>query len=69
MKTAKKLIEELPLDIRDTARLILETYEELGTRAEGLSKNGLIHLLRRVMRAESVESYYSGRLAEAAAVL
>lgn len=50
MKTAKKLIEELPLDIRDTARLILETYEELGTRAEGLSKKGLIHLLRRVMR-------------------
>lgn len=50
MKTAEKIIEELPLCSKDAARLALEMCEELGERAEGLDKRELICLMRRVIR-------------------
>lgn len=50
MKTAEKMIEELPLSCKDAARLALEMSEELGARAEGLDKRELICLMRRVIR-------------------
>lgn len=48
MNTARELIRELPLNINDAARLILETTEALGERVEGLSRRDLLVLLRRV---------------------
>ena len=50
MKTAERIIEELPLSCKDAARLALEMSEELGARAEGLGKRELICLMRRVIR-------------------
>ena len=50
MKTAEKIIEELPLGSRDAARLVLEMSEELGERVAGLDKRELICLMRRVMQ-------------------
>ena len=50
MKTAKKKIEELPLNSKDAVRLALEMSEELGERVEGLGKRELICLMRRVIR-------------------
>ncbi|MBQ3240232.1 MAG: tyrosine-type recombinase/integrase [Akkermansia sp.] len=50
MKTAERMIEELPLSCKDAARLALEMSEELGARAEGLDKRELICLMRRVIR-------------------
>ena len=50
MKTAEKIIEELPLSCIDAARLVLEMSEELGERVVGLEKRALIGLMRRVMR-------------------
>lgn len=49
MKTAKKIIENLPLSINDAARLVLEMEEELGDRVMGLDKRTLICLMRRVI--------------------
>lgn len=37
-RTAKKLIEELPLTINDIARITLEITERLGKAAEGLTR-------------------------------
>ena len=51
MKTAKDIIKELPLNINDIARLAIETAEELGERTQGLSRNEVMRLLRRVIRA------------------
>lgn len=42
---------ELPVSQADTMRLIQEMAEKLGTRAEGLSRLGLLELLRRVTDA------------------
>ena len=50
MKTAERIMEELPLSSRDAARLVLEMSEELGERVAGLDKRALICLMRRVMR-------------------
>ena len=50
MKTAERIIEELPLSCKDAARLALEMSEELGARVEGLGKRELICLMRRVIR-------------------
>lgn len=50
MKTAERMIEELPLSSKDAARLALEMSEELGARVEGLGKRELICLMRRVIR-------------------
>ena len=50
MKTAERIIEELPLSCKDAARLALEMCEELGERVEGLGKRELICLMRRVIR-------------------
>ena len=36
MKTAEKIIENLTVNVLDTARLIQEAAEELGERAKGL---------------------------------
>ena len=55
MKTAKKLIKELPLNINDVARLILEATEALGERAAGLERLQMLHLLRR-MTAKGVQA-------------
>lgn len=38
MKTAEKIIENLTVNVLDTARLIQEAAEELGERAKGLEK-------------------------------
>lgn len=51
MKTAKKLISDLPLDINDIVRLTLETTEALGERAIGLKRHEMLQLLRKVMAA------------------
>lgn len=48
-RIAKKLVSELPLNINDVARLVLEMTESLGNRAAGLSRGELLALLRRVM--------------------
>lgn len=47
-RTAKKLIEELPLTINDIARITLEITERLGKEAEGLTRAEMMCLLRRV---------------------
>ncbi len=51
MKTAKDIIKDLPLNMKDIARLTLETTEELGESAQGLTRLDMLHLLRRVIRA------------------
>ena len=51
MNTAKQLIDELPLNINDIARLTLETTEQLGRRVTGLSRHDMLQLLRRVISA------------------
>ena len=51
MKTAEKIIENLTVNVLDTARLIQEATEELGERAKGLERDELIRLLRRVLRS------------------
>ena len=51
MKTAEKIIENLTVNVLDTARLIQEAAEELGERAKGLERDELIRLLRRVLRS------------------
>ena len=54
-RIAKKLVSDLPLNINDIARLVLEITETLGERAAGLSRLELLSLLRRVM-AEGVQA-------------
>lgn len=49
-KVAQELVRELPLDIKDAARLVLEVTEELGQMAEGLARVELIQLVRRVIK-------------------
>lgn len=51
MKTAKDIINGLPLNMNDVARLTLEATEELGESAQGLTRLDMLHLLRRVIRA------------------
>ncbi len=51
MKTAKDIINGLPLNMNDIARLTLEATEELGESAQGLTRLDMLHLLRRVIRA------------------
>ena len=51
MKTAKDIINGLPLNMNDIARLTLEAAEELGESAQGLTRLDMMHLLRRVIRA------------------
>lgn len=51
MKTAKDIIKDLLLNMKDIAILTLETAEELGESAQGLTRLELLHLLRRVIRA------------------
>lgn len=54
-RIAKKLVSDLPLNINDIARLVLEMTEALGERAAGLSRLELLALLRRVT-AEGVQA-------------
>ena len=54
-RITKKLVSDLPLNINDIARLVLEMTEALGERAAGLSRLDLLALLRRVM-AEGVQA-------------
>ena len=42
MNTARRLIRELPLDINDAARLILEATEALGERVNGLERREML---------------------------
>lgn len=49
MKTAKNLINDLPLHINDVARLVLEATEALDERAAGLNRLEMLQLLRRVI--------------------
>ncbi len=51
MKTAKNIIRDLPLNMNDIARLILEATEEMGERVSGMTRLEMLHLLRRVIRA------------------
>ena len=55
MKTAKKLISELPLNINDIARITLEATESLGSLAAGKERLEMLQLLRRVI-AEGVRA-------------
>lgn len=55
MKTARKLISELPLNINDIARLALEATESLGELAEGMERREMLQMLRRVI-AEGVRA-------------
>jgi integrase len=55
MKTAKKLISELPLNINDIARIILEATETLGEMTAGLERMEMLQILRRVI-AEGVRA-------------
>ena len=69
VKLVQKLLGELPLDVCDVARLVLESVEELGQRAHGLSRAELMQLLRRAMRLgaeELLRSEHTVSLAEAA---
>ena len=51
MKTARNLIKELPLNINDIARLMLEAIETLGAQSTGLGRLEMLQLLRRVISA------------------
>ncbi len=52
MRTVKKLIGELPLNMNDIARLVLEATEELGeVYIQGRGRVEVMQLLRRVVRA------------------
>ena len=51
MKTAKEIINGLPLNMNDVARLAAEEAEELGERSQGLGRVEMLCLLRRVVRA------------------
>ena len=69
VKLVQKLLGELPLDVCDVARLVLESVEVLGKRAQGLSRAELMQLLRRAMRLgaeELLRAEYTVSLAEAA---
>ena len=55
MKTAKKLISELPLNINDIARITMEATESLGSLAAGKERLEMLQLLRRVI-AEGVRA-------------
>ena len=55
MKTARILINELPLHINDIARLALEATESLGELAEGMERREMLQMLRRVI-AEGVRA-------------
>ncbi|MCQ2364867.1 MAG: hypothetical protein MJ051_04875 [Akkermansia sp.] len=46
--TAKVLIQDLPLNLSDMARIVLEITERLGTAAGGLNRAEMMRLLRRV---------------------
>lgn len=48
-KTAQELLEETPLNVIDTARLVLEAVEQMGELAEGLGRRELLQELRRVV--------------------
>lgn len=48
-KTAQELLREMPLNVIDTARLVLEAVEQMGERAEGLGRRELMQELRRVV--------------------
>ncbi|MBR5523057.1 MAG: site-specific integrase [Akkermansia sp.] len=51
MRTAKRLMEELPLKMNDIARLVLEATEGLGeARWRGLGREEMMRLLRRVVQ-------------------
>ncbi len=51
MKTVKNIIKELPLNMNDIARLVLEATEELGGNAQELTRLEMLRVLRRVIRA------------------
>ena len=53
MKTARKLISDLPLHINDIARLILEATEQLGSMTADMERLEMLQILRRVI-AEGV---------------
>ncbi|MGN0865081.1 MAG: tyrosine recombinase XerC, partial [Akkermansia sp.] len=50
----EKLLEHLPLRSEDAARIVLEMHEELGEWAQGLGREELLRLLRRVLRLGTV---------------
>ena len=51
MKTAKEIIKELPLNLNDISRLVMETAEELGERCAGMERGEMMRLMRRVLHA------------------
>lgn len=55
MKTAQEIIQELPLNINDVARFVMELTEELGERVKGLGRVEMMQLLRRVWRMGTEE--------------
>ena len=55
MKTARKLISDLPLNINDIARLILEATEQLGSMTADMERLEMLQILRRVI-AEGVRA-------------
>ena len=51
MNTVHDIISHLPLNMKDVARLAAEATEELGERAQGLTRLQMLCLLRRLIRA------------------
>lgn len=51
MKTAKEIIKELPLNLNDISRLVMEAAEELGERCAGMERGEMMRLMRRVLHA------------------
>lgn len=51
MKTANNIIKDLPLNMNDIARLVLEASEGLGELSQNTTRLEMLHLLRRVIRA------------------
>lgn len=47
MKTAQNIIRDLPLNMNNIARLILEATEEMGERISGMTRLEMLNLLRR----------------------
>ena len=55
MKTANKLISNLPLHINDVARLALEATEQLGSITAGMERLEMLQIMRRMI-AEGVRA-------------
>lgn len=51
---AKALLADLPIDLEEAARIVLEITEELGSAAEGLEKGDLMKTMRRLIQIGAI---------------